>query len=250
MFCRLLTILALASGCALASLASAQTAPGPAEPAPPEAPPAAAEAPPAAAAEAPPAAATVAPPPAEATAAPAAPAAPSLAGFEVLASAGYGPVTEVQALKIQPYGTTFGLHVGYTWNFGLRVGAAVSFGLGAKKSQNYENRGRERELTIDSHSVSSFVSVGYDLWLHFLILRYSLGLGVTYMGWELGNTLEPVEGYTAPTGSATSFVIAPSLAVLMPLRPFEIGVGFDYFFQADVQTPSGLVVQLLAGVKL
>ncbi|HKP57409.1 MAG TPA: hypothetical protein VJV78_11845, partial [Polyangiales bacterium] len=177
-------------------------------------------------------------------------AAPSRAGFEALAGVGYGLITEVQRIQMQPYAASFGLDLGYTFEFGLHLGAKLSYGLGQQKEQTYESMGRQRQMTIDSNAVSTFLSVGYDLWLHFLILRYSLGIGATFLNWELGNIQGSFEGYTAPTGSVTSFVLVPGLLLLWPIKAFEIGLGFDYFFQADVQTPSGIVTQLVLGVKL
>jgi opacity protein-like surface antigen len=218
MQCRLLTILVLASGLGLAPAASAQTAPGPAAPG-------------------------SAPPPASATP-------PSLAGFEALASVGYGTVTELEQLELQPYGPAFGLDVGYTWEIGVRVGVELSYGLGRETSQTYERRRREAELTSDGESFTGVVSIGYDLWLRFLILRYSLGLGATWVSWKLTNVQGSFAGYAAPEGSKASFVFAPGLTLLWPYEHFECGLGFDYFFQAEAQAPSGIVGQLLVGMKL
>jgi opacity protein-like surface antigen len=219
MSCRLLTILVLASGLAFARGASAQTAPGTAP------------------------AGGAAPAPSAAL--------PSLAGFEALASVGYGTVTELEQLQLQPYGPAFGVDIGYTWEIGVRLGVELSYGLGREKSQIDERRGgREVELTSEGESVSSVVSIGYDIWLHFLILRYSLGLGVTWVSWKLQNVQGSFAGYVAPEGSTFSFVFAPGLTLLWPYKSFECGVGFDYFFQAEPKAPSGIVGQLLVGVKL
>jgi hypothetical protein len=38
--------------------------------------------------------------------------------------------------------------------------------------------------------------------------------------------------------------------LLWPYKFFECGLGFDYFFQAQSQAPSGIVGQLLVGVRL
>jgi hypothetical protein len=219
MRCRLLAILVLGSGLALVRTASAQTAPGPTSPG----------------------------------AAPLEPGAspqPSLARFEALASVGYGTVTELEQLELQPYGPAFGLDVGYTWEIGVRLGVELSYGLGRETSQTYGRRNRETSLTSHGESFTGVVSVSYDLWLRFLVLRYSLGLGATRVSWKLSNVEGSFAGYVAPEGSTVSFVFAPGLSVLWPYRHFECGVGFDYFFQAEAQAPSGIVGQLLVGIKL
>jgi hypothetical protein len=174
---------------------------------------------------------------------------PGLAGFDALASLGYGSVTEVQQLEINPYAVAVGGDLGFTWDMGLRLGVAVSYGAGRTLPQTYSTRRRQFELTADSQSFSGMVSIGYDLWLRFLILRYSLGLGGTWMHWELADVEGTVDGYSAPNGSAVSFVFAPGLKVLWPFQPLACGIGFDYLFQADSQTPSGIVVQVLLGIK-
>jgi hypothetical protein len=217
--CRLLTILVLASGLALARPASAQPAPVPASPG------------------GAPAEASVSSP-------------PSLAGFEALASVGYGTVTELEQLELQPYGPAFGLDVGYTWNTGVRLGVELSYGLGRETSQTDERLLREVELTSDGESFTGVLSISYDLWLRFLILRYSLGLGATWVSWKLTNVQGSFAGYVAPEGSKVSFVFAPGLTLLWPYGPFECGLGFDYFFQAEPLAPSGIVGQLLVGMKL
>jgi opacity protein-like surface antigen len=215
--CRLLTILALTSGLALASEALAQTAPVPESPASSPA---------------------VDPKPT------------GLAGFELLASVGYGTVTEIKGLKTNPYGPAFGFDAGYTFDMGFRLGLEFSYGLGRAVPQTYEYRNGEIDLTAESNTATVFLSIGYDLWLQFLILRYSVGLGATWMSWELGELEGVVGGYAAPSGSAVGFVFVPGLAVLWPFRMFEVGLGFDYQFQARTENPSGIVGQLLVGIKL
>lgn len=173
-----------------------------------------------------------------------------LAGFELLATIGYGSVTEVQDIDVRPYALTIGADLGFTWDMGLRLGVGLSYGLGHDIPQTYEVRGRGVDLTAESQSFTGVVSIGYDLWLRFLILRYSLGLGVTWMRWDLGEVEGPVDGYSAPVGSTVSFVFAPGLKVLWPFKPLEFGLGFDYLMQADADVPSGIVVQALVGIKL
>ena len=222
MSCRFLTILALTGSFALASAASAQTVGEP-------------------------------PPPATAPTSPsgaAATAAPSLARFEVLASVGYGAATEIKSLETNPYAFSLGFDAGYTWDFGLRLGAELIYGFGRSIPQTFVYRRGEIELTAESSTLTAFVTVGYDLWLRFLILRYSLGMGLTHMEWDLGELEGTIGGYAAPSGSSNGFVFAPGLAVLWPYQLFEVGLGFDYLFQAATTNPSGFVGQLLLGVKL
>jgi hypothetical protein len=231
--CRPLTILALSGGLAWTLVASAQTAPAP---------------------EFSPSSGQVAaspqsagqPTPGDVSTA----SRTGLAGFELLATIGYGAATEVQDFELRPYALTIGADLGFTWDMGLRLGAGLSYGFGRSTSETYEVRGRELELTPDSQSFSGVVSIGYDLWLHFLILRYSLGLGATWMRWEFGDVEGTVDGYAAPDGSAVSFVFAPGLKLLWPFQALECGVGFDYWMQADADIPSGIVVQALVGTKL
>ena len=175
-----------------------------------------------------------------------------LAGFEALASVGYGAITEVKALEINPYGATLGVDLGYTWDVGVRAGAKLIYGLGRAVPQTYELRRGEIELTAESDSLNVVASISYDLRLHWLILRYSLGLGVTWVSWDLGELegYTAIEGYTAPSGSSVGFLFAPGLAVLWPYGIFEWGLGFDYLFQAEFHNPSGIVGQLLVGMKL
>lgn len=231
MSCRLL--LFLTGSLALASAASAQASPGPEQTASPAA------APPAIGGAAGSSSGDLAAAPAT-----------GLAGFELLGSVGYGAITEVKALEINPYGTALGADLGYTWDLGVRVGVKLTYGLGRAVPQTYEVRGREIELTSDSESLNAVASISYDLRLHWLILRYSLGLGVTWVSWDLGDLEGTFDGYTAPSGSSVGFLFAPGLALLWPFGHFECGLAFDYLFQAEFHNPSGIVGQLLVGMKL
>jgi hypothetical protein len=179
----------------------------------------------------------------------------SLARFELLARVGYGASTgKVYGIELEPYGATFGVESGYTFANGLRLAAYLDFGLGRSVSQPYQtNGGTSFELTTKSSSVNAGASFGYDLWLHFLVLRYSLNLGFTSLSWDLGNTpggaLLEYAGQ-ATQGSKLGFHVAPGLAVLWSIGPFECGLGFDYFAQIDDHIPSGFLGKLLLGVML
>jgi hypothetical protein len=177
---------------------------------------------------------------------------PSLAGFELLASVGYGGVTEDYRLKTEPYGAMFSLDLGYRWKTGLRLDAHATYGLGQSIAQTYERVvGREVELTSKAQSFTAALSVGYDLWIRFLLLRYSVKLGVTWMGWDLGDLhYSSLGGYSPMKGSALGFAWAPGLALLWPVQRFEYGIGFDYLLQTATHIPSAIMGQAIVGMKL
>jgi hypothetical protein len=179
----------------------------------------------------------------------------SLAGFELLASVGYGAHTnKVLGMELEPYGATFGVEFGYVFAVGLRLAAYFDYGLGGSVSQEHQPvAGDAFQLTTQASSLNGGASVGYDLWLHFLILRYTLKLGVTSLNWDLGEiprgTLIRYSGQ-ATQGSKLGFYVAPGLALLWPFGRFEGGLGFDYFAQFEDHIPSGFLGKLLFAVKL
>jgi hypothetical protein len=179
--------------------------------------------------------------------------APSIARFELLANIAYGgATTDLYDLKLEPYGALFGFDAGYTWQFGLHVGAHFDYGLGRSVSQRYERLlGREVEFTSQGQSLSSSASLGYDLWLYFLILRYSLDLGVTWLRWDFGDVpYATLGGYSPMQGTVVGFQLSPRVALLWPIGRFECGLGMRYVVQFADQIPSGLVGELLLGVAL
>jgi hypothetical protein len=196
---------------------------------------------------------TTTPVPAQSAVAPTA--TPSLAGFDLLAGVGYGArTTKALGVELEPYSATFGVGFGYTFVNGLRLAANVDYGLGRSVQQQHQPLvGSAFELTAKASSLHADVSLAYDLWLHFLILRYALSLGLTWMNWDLGE-LPPgsvLRFAGAETqGSKFGFHFAPGLAVLWPFGRFECGLGFDYFVQFETEIPSGFLGKLLFGVKL
>lgn len=173
-------------------------------------------------------------------------------GFEWLVSLGYGDTMELDRVDVEPYGLMPAVDVGYTWKRGLRLGGHVSYGFGRDIAQTYDPAlGPDIELTSKTRSVSGTVSVGYDLGLRFLVLRYSMNLGVTWMSWDLGDHLrDSIGGYSPLKSSGYGFVWAPGLALLWPIERFEVGVGFDYLLQSHERIPDAIVWQLLLGMKL
>lgn len=176
----------------------------------------------------------------------------SLAGFSLLATGGWGPsTTSVRQLELAPYGATFGVDVGYTFRVGLHLSGYFQYSLGRSEKQNYDPViGRNFEFTADTSSMSGGISLGWDVPIYALVLRYGLGFGITSMKWDFGST-RPVDvrfgGYESPT---VGFHFAPSLALLYEHGLFEGGVGFAYFAQANGVIPSGFLANVLCGVKL
>lgn len=176
----------------------------------------------------------------------------SLAGFELLARVGYGASTaQVRDLELEPYGACLGLDFGYRWHSGFRLGAAVDYGFGHAIPQHRDGRdGREYDLIADTSSLTGALSVGYDVPVSFLTLRYSLDLGAMAMKWDIGNA--PVEAFfeEADWHSPTwSFFLAPGASLLWPRGSFEMGVGFEYLVPTHGAIPTGFVGRLIGGVK-
>jgi hypothetical protein len=181
--------------------------------------------------------------------------APSLkiAGFDLLATVGYGAATgRVYRLNVEPYGAMFGLETGYTWSLGLRLGAYFQYGLGRTKAQLYEPfLGDSFHTTVEASGFATGISLGYDLKLRFLILRHTLGFGLSWMRWEFTELPKDVLAAYAPgTGSTVGFHLAPGLALFWPIGIFEVGVGFDYFITFEDRTPPGILSKLSLGVRL
>lgn len=208
----------------------------------------------AAAAEPAPAASAVAAAPAPSSTEVAAPPAAheSLAGLSLVVMGGFGTsTTNVRQLNLAPYGGTFGVDVGYTFRVGLRVSAYYQYSLGRSEHQEVNPLiGRNYAFDADTSSMRGGISLGWDVPLYALVLRYGLGFGITSMKWDFGDT-RPVDvrfgGYKSPT---TGFHFAPSLALIYEHGLFEGGVGFDYFAQANGVIPSGFLGKLVCGVKL
>lgn len=176
-----------------------------------------------------------------------------LQGFQLLAHVGYGRRTApVFDIELEPYGATFGAEAGYTFGKGLRLAAYLDYGLGRSVSQTYEPLIRDEfELTTKASSLNTGLALGHDLWLHFLILRYSLSFGITWLSWDLGRVPRgSILDLATPTGSTVGFHLSPGLALLWPFELLECGIGLDYFVQTDDSIPSGYLAKLLMGVRL
>ena len=188
-----------------------------------------------------------------ASAAPPAAAHPRLAGFELLASGGYGASTAtVGNVELRPYGAIIGLDAGYVFPFGFRVGVGVGYGFGGTVSQHVEpNFGAPYDVVVETSSLNLTTSLGYDVPVYFLVLRYTLGLGATFMRYSVsGGSAESVFGQIPSQSPSGGFLAAPGLSLLWPHGALEYGLGFDYFVQANWAIPPGFLGKLLIGVKL
>ena len=94
------------------------------------------------------------------------------------------------------------------------------------------------------------LELGYDIPLYVLILRHSVGLGVTSMKWDFGGVDPRRLRFDDVSNPNVGFHVAPGAALLWPHGLFEGGVGFDYLIQIKDALPSGFVGKLLVGVKL
>lgn len=176
---------------------------------------------------------------------------PSLAGFDVLATAGWGTsTTQIVHLNLEPYATTFGLDLGYTFRGGLRLGAYFAYSLGKTEHQNYNPLiGRPLDFDAVTSSMHGGITLGWDVPVYLLVLRYQLSFGLTAMSWDFGSSKTVVNRFNGASTPTTSFHFAPGLALLYRAGLFEGGVGFDYFVQTSGIVPSGVVTRALVGVK-
>ena len=185
----------------------------------------------------------------------ASPSAPSetlpLAGFDLLASAGFGTSTmNVAHLNLEPYATSFGLDLGYTFKSGLRMGAYFQYSLGKTEHQKYNPLlGRPLEFDAVTSSVHGGITFGWDVPLYVLVLRYQLSFGLSAMNWDFGSSAGVVGRFDGASNPTVGFHFAPGLALLYRSGIFEGGAGFDYFVQTSGIIPSGVVARALAGVK-
>ena len=189
-------------------------------------------------------ASSAAPPSSEATT--------SVAGFGILASIGYGASTaSVGDLDLKPYGTSVGLDVGYTFSFGLRLGAYGTYGLGNDVTETVDGGLRgPRDVIIDTSSVNTGASFGYDVPLDILVLRYTLNTGVTFMMFHFDGASADAMDFEETNSPATGFHFAPGATLLIKRGRMECGLGFDYFVQANAAIPNGFLGKLMLGVAL
>jgi hypothetical protein len=193
-------------------------------------------------------AATPAPP----SALPAASSKPNVAGFGVLVAVGYGAsTTSVRGMTLAPYGATFGLDAGFTFRSGLHLGAYGTYSLGSTTNEHREPiLGKSFDFEADTSNVTAGLSVGWDVPVTCLVLRYGMGLGFTSMKWDFGGVDAADVRYGDAKNPSTGFQFTPGATVLWPYGKFQGGVGFDYVVQANGTIPSGFIGKLVAGVKL
>ncbi len=178
---------------------------------------------------------------------------PSRSGFDVLASFGYGASTsKILNVDFQPYSGSFGVHFGYTFRSGFRIGGALGYGLGRAVKQRYEPvLGRDFDLTADSSMLNLASSLGYDVPLSFLVLRYTINLGVSVMSWDLGDVPpHSIFGNLVGTSPTVGVFVAPGITLLWRRNRFECGLGASYLVQSNDAIPPGFLGELLLGVKL
>ncbi len=175
---------------------------------------------------------------------------PDRSGVELLASVGWGASTnDVLRLELSPYGSSFGLDAGYVWRSGFRLGGYFGYSLGRAVVQNYDPLvGNSFELTADTSSLNTGLSVGYDVPIYGFVLRYSLGLGATVMSWDFAPRSPNVARYS--DNPLVGFHVLPGATLFWRHDWFAGGVGFRYVVQADGAIPSGFLGELLVGVHL
>jgi hypothetical protein len=144
-----------------------------------------------------------------------------------------------------------GLDLGYRWSSGFRLGAHFGYGFGRSVTQRRTLLGGdEYDLTANASSFTGAVSFAYDVPLFFLMLRYSLDLGVISMWKDLGGiplrSFFDEEDFDSPNWG---FYAAPGAALIWHRGALEVGVGFDYLVQVNDAIPNGFVGKLITGVK-
>lgn len=176
----------------------------------------------------------------------------SPAGLHLLATAGVGASTnEIRDLELSPYGPSLGVDAGFTFGFGFRLGVYGGYSFGAGVTQMHDPLvGAPFEFTAETSSFNGGLSVGADVPLHALILRYSLGIGVTAMKWDFGGVHPGRVRYADVNNPSVGLHLAPGLAVLWPIGHFESGIGFDYVVQTNGVIPGGFLGKVMIGAKL
>jgi hypothetical protein len=178
---------------------------------------------------------------------------PKIGGFQFLASGGFGISTsDARTFDLSPYGATFGLDVGYTFRPGFRLGAYGGYSLGRTVDNVDTNPAVGRNdlpFTATSSSISGGINVGWDVPLYFLILRYTVGAGITSMKWDFNVDPRQVN-WDSIDNPVLGFHVATGVALLWPYKLFEGGIGLDYLIQTSYTLPSGCIGKLIAGVRL
>jgi hypothetical protein len=180
------------------------------------------------------------------------PAAALIGGWQFLASAGFGTSTsDARRLELSPYGATLGLDVGYTFRFGFRLGAYGGYSFGRSIAQSKDPLiGRPIDFVATASSVNGGLSLGWDVPVHLVVLRYSIGAGVTSMKWDFGSVDPGQLGWDGVSNPVLGFHVAPSVALLWPHGLFEGGIGLDYLMQTNYALPNGFIGKLVGGVRL
>jgi hypothetical protein len=175
-------------------------------------------------------------------------------GFSLLAALGSGTNTDkVHRVHLEPYAASFGLIGGYTFPNGVHLGAYTHYALGRGVSQEYVPRfGKSWTYNADSTSLNAGGAVAYDQPLYMFVLRYTLNLGFTRFTWDFDEEQGRVPpGFGGrPQGTQYGFHLGPALALLWTWRILQVGVVYEYLIQMHDRIPSGLIGNVVVGVKL
>ena len=175
-------------------------------------------------------------------------------GFSLLAAMGSGTNTDkVHRVHMEPYAMNVGIVTGYTFRNGVYLGAYGHYALGRSVTQQYDPRfGESYDYTADSTSLNAGAAVAYDLPLYMFVLRYTLNLGVTRFTWDFDEAQDRIPaGFGGKSeGTQLGFHLGPALGLLWTWRILQCGLVYEYLVQFQDRIPSGLVGNLLIGVKL
>ncbi|HSC89832.1 MAG TPA: hypothetical protein VLC09_21295 [Polyangiaceae bacterium] len=163
------------------------------------------------------------------------------------------PTESVFDLELDPYRIGLGGMLSYTFSSGLWLGLSGEAYPGGTVTQIYEPRLIPRQVRLNAESqVSSFdAMIGYDLALAPVVLRYSLGIGVTFLSWDFGDLpYGSLAGFTAMQGSVTGLHLKPSLGVVMPVRAWFSAFDVGYRIETHDQIPPTATFELSMGVRL
>lgn len=173
--------------------------------------------------------------------------------FAVGVVVGYGKAIDVPAgVELEPLHWAFGLRFDYDFTFGLRLGAYGDYALGDAVTGEYQVLDLERArvtATVDSQLWNFGVSVGYDQAVGPVVIRYALDIGITYLTWDMGDTMvDHIYGY-ARTGGQVGPHMAPGLGVFAPLDRYYVGIEYRYWIQFGDLVPPGVMGFAHGGVR-
>jgi hypothetical protein len=111
--------------------------------------------------------------------------------------------------------------------------------------------GDDFTFTANSSMLNMASSIGWDVPLFFLVLRYTVNMGVNVMWWNFGDVPPKlIFRDLASTSPTVGVFVAPGVTLLWRQDAIQCGLGFDYTVQANGAIPPGFLGELLLGVKL